>query len=227
MTGNYVFSTMCSVARLVTSICFDLKVYGVHHVPKKGGVLIIGNHQSFIDPAAIGSQIPRMTHYLGKSELFSTPVKNWVNRKMGGFPVRQGEGDIGAVREAIRRLQEGNALVLFPEGARTWDGELQPIKPGVGLIIRKAGVPVMPAIIEGSHDAWARGTKFWKKHPVRLRFGEPRMMDHMKATEIVQAVDHIFHDLMQKVRSDIAMEKQLDRRMILSRRHSGEGLIQG
>ena len=226
MTGNFVFSTMQGIARLVTTCCFDLKVYGVHNVPKNGGVLIVGNHQSFIDPAAIGAQIPRMTNYLGKSELFNSPLKNWVNRRMGGFPVRQGEGDIGAVREAIRRLQEGNALVLFPEGGRTWDGELQPIKPGVGLIVRKAGVPVLPAIIEGSHDAWKRGTKFWKQHPVRLRFGQPQMLGHLKTHEIVQTVDQMFHATLQELRADIALEDRAGRRTVLSRRHSGEGLIQ-
>ena len=124
MNDNPVFATMQGVARLVTTLAFDLKVYGKHYVPRKGGVLIVGNHQSYIDPPSIGAQIPRMTNYIGKSELFETKFTNWINRRMGAFPVRQGEGDIAAVREAIKRLQAGAALVLFPEGARTEDGEL-------------------------------------------------------------------------------------------------------
>ena len=203
MNGNPVFATAQAIARLVTTLCFDLKVSGKHHVPRKGGVLIVANHQSYIDPPAIGAQLPRYTNYIGKSELFEKPLANWVNRNMGAFPVRQGEGDIGAVREAIKRLQEGAALVLFPEGSRSFDGDLQPIAPGVGLIARKAGVPVVPCVIEGSYDAWPRGQKIWKAHPVRMKFGPPMKIDHLKAQVIVQMIDHTFHQMLGELRAEM------------------------
>jgi 1-acyl-sn-glycerol-3-phosphate acyltransferase len=207
MNDNPVFATMQGVARLVTTLAFDLKVYGKHYVPRKGGVLIVGNHQSYIDPPSIGAQIPRMTNYIGKSELFETKFTNWINRRMGAFPVRQGEGDIAAVREAIKRLQAGAALVLFPEGARTEDGELQPIAPGVGLIARKAGVPVVPCVIEGSYDAWPRGAKFFRCRPIRLQFGPPMKVDHMKAQAIVQTIDETLHRMLHDLRQRMKQEE--------------------
>ena len=206
MMGNPVFSTARAIARLVTTLWFDIKVHGVRNIPMKGGVLIVANHQSYIDPAAIGAHVRRMTNYVGKSELFEKPLANWVNRSMGAFPVRQGEGDIGAVREAIKRLKEGAALVLFPEGSRTFDGELQPIAPGVGLIAKKAGVPVVPCVIEGSFDAWPRGQKIFCEHPVRMRFGPPMNLDHLKAQAIVQVIDQTFHRMLTEMRAEMKQE---------------------
>lgn len=203
MLGNPVFATAQVLARLVTTLAFDLKVSGKHHVPRKGGVLIVANHQSYIDPAAIGAQLPRFTNYVGKSELFRNPLIGWINRNMGAFPVRQGEGDIGAVREAIKRLKEGAALVLFPEGSRSYDGQLQPIAPGVGLIARKAGVPVVPCVIDGSYRAWQRGTAFFRPYPVRIKFGPPMKVDHLKAQVIVQMIDHTFHQMLGELREDL------------------------
>lgn len=206
MMGNPVFSTARAIARLVTTLCFDIKVHGARNVPREGGVLIVANHQSYIDPAAIGAHVRRMTNYVGKSELFEKPLLNWVNRSMGAFPVRQGEGDIGAVREAIKRLKEGAALVLFPEGSRTFDGELQPIAPGVGLIAKKAGVPVVPCVIEGSFDAWPRDQKIFCAHPVRMKFGPPMNLEHLKAQAIVQVIDQTFHRMLTELREDMVTE---------------------
>ena len=206
MMGNPVFSTARAIARLVTTLCFDIKVRGARNVPREGGVLIVANHQSYIDPAAIGAHVRRMTNYVGKSELFEKPLLNWVNRSMGAFPVRQGEGDIGAVREAIKRLKEGAALVLFPEGSRTFDGELQPIAPGVGLIAKKAGVPVVPCVIEGSFDAWPRDQKIFCAHPVRMKFGPPMNLEHLKAQAIVQVIDQTFHRMLTELREDMVTE---------------------
>src|SRR5262249_9837762 len=129
------------ICRIVSTQMFDLKVYGTHHVPPGGGVLIISNHQSFLDPVVLASQLRRPLSFLAKSELFEVPGFGWLIRHLNAFPVRQGEGDVGAVRETIRRLQEGHALNMFPEGSRSLDGEIAPIQAGIGLIVRRAGVP--------------------------------------------------------------------------------------
>src|SRR5438876_4866321 len=105
-----------TICRTITSRMFDLKVYGLEHVPKTGGVLIISNHQSYLDPVLLGVQIPRPMSYLAKSELFAIPGFGWLIRQLNAFPVRQGEGDVAAVRETIRRLQEGHMLNIIPEG---------------------------------------------------------------------------------------------------------------
>ena len=202
MRDNPVFATSQAVFRLCGTLLFDLKVQGIRNIPLTGGVLIVANHQSYLDPPLIGSQIPRATSYLGKSELFDSPFRNWLYRRMGAFPVRQGEGDISAVREAINRLKEGKALVLFPEGSRSEDGELQPVQPGVGLIARRAGVPVVPCVIDGSFAALPRRAKALKTRPVRVRFGEPMKVDHLKSGEVVKAIEQAFRVMLMDLRRD-------------------------
>jgi len=185
---------------------FDLKVYGLEHVPRSGGVLIVSNHQSYLDPVVLGAKTPRALSFLAKSELFEVPGFSWLIRKLNAFPVRQGEGDVGAVRETIRRLQEGHALNVFPEGTRSEDGEIAPTLPGVGLIARRAGVPVVPAVIVGSFQAWPRGKTLFHPHPVRVQFGPAMNLQGLKSAQIVQTIDEtlrkMFADLRERVRRE-------------------------
>ncbi len=114
-----------------TTLCFDLKVYGSDRVPRSGGVLLLSNHQSFLDPVLIGVRLPRPLSYMARSELFTVnPAFTWIIRKLGAFPVRQTGSAAGAVKTAIGRLKDGHALNIFPEGSRTEDGEIGPIEGG-------------------------------------------------------------------------------------------------
>lgn len=178
---------------------FDLKVYGERHVPSRGGVLIVSNHQSYLDPVLLGSKLRRPLSFLAKSELFEIPYFGWLIRNLNAFPVRQGEGDVGAVRETIRRLREGHALILFPEGTRSPDGTLQPIQSGVGLIIRRAGVPVVPAVIDGSFAAWPRDRKLFRSHPVRVMYGPAMDLKDLKGKEIVERIDRTFGGMFEEL----------------------------
>jgi 1-acyl-sn-glycerol-3-phosphate acyltransferase len=202
MTGNPLYTGGQVLCRIFTTLWFDLHVRGVENVPREGGVLIVANHQSLLDPVLVGVRLPRPTSYLAKSELFENRFFGWLIRNLYAFPVRQGEGDVGAVREAIRRLQDGNALVLFPEGTRTENGELTPIEGGVGLIVRKAGVPVVPCVIEGSYAAWPKGRKLFHPGEIDVRFGTPMRFDGMKAGQIVQSIDKAFHDMLAELREE-------------------------
>jgi len=94
------------------------------------------------------------------------------------FPVRRGEGDVSAIKTALKLLKTGRPLVIFPEGTRTEDRQLQRGKPGIGLIVAKAGVPVVPAYIEGSFDAMPRGTKRIRRSPVKVYIGKPIYFKH-------------------------------------------------
>ena len=193
--------------RIYTTVMHDFKAYGTKHVPADGGVLIVSNHQSYLDPVLLGTAIKnRPLSYLSKSELFENRIFGGLISQMNAYPVRQGAGDIGAVKETIRRLQEGHALNIFPEGSRTEDGELQPMQSGVGLIVRRAGVPVVPAAIVGSYEAFPRHAKFPRRLPVRLQFGPPMQISDLKAAEIVKrigdAITTLFEDLRRRMREE-------------------------
>ena len=199
---------MRALLRILSSVWFDLKVYGKENVPETGGVLLVANHQSFLDPAVLGVQLRRKASFLAKSELFENPIFGWGIRRCNAFPVRQGEGDVGAVKETIRRLQEGHMLTVFPEGGRSPDGELQPILNGASLVVRKAQVPIVPVIIEGSFKAWSKDMKIWQRHPIRVMFGKPAVVHHLKAKEITAFIDQQFHELLAELRAKIAQEKR-------------------
>lgn len=186
------YSAGRAICRLATTLMFDLKVYGLGQIPREGGVLVVGNHQSFLDPALYAVQVKRPSSFLAKSQLFEGhPLFGKLIRNLNAFPVRQGEGDVGAVRETIKRLQEGHMLCMFPEGGRTESGKIEPLLGGVGLIIRRAGpgVKVVPAAVHGAYQAWSRYRKLPRRWPVRLKYGPPMTMHEMKAGEIVKKIE--------------------------------------
>ena len=194
----YTFGRM--MLRPWAALWFDLVVYGVHHVPRTGGVLVVSNHQSYLDPIVLGVKVPRAFSFLAKSELFENRHFGWLIRNLNAFPVRQGEGDVGAVKETIRRLQEGHALIVYPEGTRSLSGEIETIQPGVGLIARRAGVPVVPAVIDGSYDAWPKEHKVFRPHTIRAMYGPPIDLEGLKAGQIVQKIEQTLRSMHAELR---------------------------
>lgn len=191
-----------AVARVLTTIGWDLKTYDVHNIPPTGGVLLVSNHQSFLDPLVIAVRPTRPMSFMARSGLFSNRFFSWLIRNLNAFPIRQGESDVGAIRETVRRLQEGHMLNIFPEGSRTEDGELQKIQHGAALVIRKAGVPVVPVAIEGSFDAWQRGNLLPRPGLIRVKYGQPLYHLHeQKPAEIVQIIDREIRRLMTELRT--------------------------
>ena len=188
------------LCRIVTSVVFDLKVYGARNVPQTGGVLIVTNHESHLDPVLIGVQLRRPMSYLAKSELFVNPFFGWLIRSLYAFPVKQGAGDVGAMKETINRLKEGHVLNIFPEGSRSPDGNFLPVAAGAALVVRRAGVPVVPCVIEGSFEAMPRGKKLPVAKPIRVMYGKPIDMTSWKSEEIVATIERKWREMMAELR---------------------------
>jgi 1-acyl-sn-glycerol-3-phosphate acyltransferase len=196
------FKVAQAICRVFTSVYFDLKVSGIAHVPRTGGVLLVSNHQSFLDPILLGVRLPRSLSYMARSELFEVnPVFTWLIRSLGAFPVRQTGSAAGAIKEAVERLQEGWALNIYPEGSRTETGEIGPMEKGVALVIRKAKVPVVPVAIDGSYEAWRKGTTIFRPHPIRLLFGPPMDLAGKRPDEIVGTIDRTIRGLFEQLRA--------------------------
>ena len=189
------------IARLVAVLMFDLKAYGVQHVPRTGGALIVGNHQSYLDPILYGVDIRRPMSYLAKSELFENRYFGWLIHNLRAFPVRQGRGDKAAIEETIRRLREGHLLQLYPEGSRTEDGEIAPIQRGAALVLRRANVPIVPAVVEGSFAAWPKGRKLPRPRAVRVLYGRPMNVDGLKGDEIIKLIDVTLREMLDDLRA--------------------------
>jgi 1-acyl-sn-glycerol-3-phosphate acyltransferase len=198
---NWIWKICQLLVRVFASVVFDLKVYGVRNIPRSGGVLIVSNHQSLLDPPLLGARLPRPMSYMAKSELFRNEAFAWLIRRLGAFPVKQGAGDVGAIKETVNRLQEGRVLNIFPEGSRTESGEVLPMQPGVGLVVRRAGVPIVPAAICGSYEAWPKGSRSFRRHPIRIVYGPPIDVSGMKADAVVKLIDRSIRTLFDRLRS--------------------------
>jgi 1-acyl-sn-glycerol-3-phosphate acyltransferase len=196
MTTRSFFWRICQViARVGTTVLFDLRTHGIEHVPKTGGVLLVSNHASYLDPVLVAVRLKRPVSFLARASLFRNPVFAWLITSLHAFPIEQGKGDRGAINETIERLKQGHALNLYPEGTRTEDGKLQKIQAGVALVARKAGVPIVPAYIMGSFDAWPVHRKIPRPAKIRVLYGPPMHIDGMKAEEICRVIDETFHRL--------------------------------
>lgn len=159
---------------ILSWIWFRYRRYGYEDVPKTGGFILASNHASFLDPPLVGIGIrPRIIRFFTRDTLLNTPLKKWFLTKLLCVPVDRTKGDLAALRRGIKLLQEGIVLGVFPEGTRTKDGELQSAKGGIGFMISKAGVPVVPAYIQGSYEAFPRKAKFIRPKKIRVFYGKP------------------------------------------------------
>jgi len=151
-----------------------IHVEGVENMPRAGGFLLLPNHQSALDPFVVQSFCPRPIHSMTKSTQFGVPVVRWILPRIGAFPVRRFQVDPQAVRTALRLLEGGAGVCIYPEGERTWDGSIQPFRRGTLHLALRVGVPIIPVGLNGMFDLWPRWLGKPRPRPrVTLRFGEP------------------------------------------------------
>ncbi|MBI1189800.1 MAG: 1-acyl-sn-glycerol-3-phosphate acyltransferase [Tepidisphaera sp.] len=162
--------------RAILWLLFGLRAIGAERVPAKGPLLIAANHQSYLDPPSIGCPITqRHLSFIARAGLFSFGPFGWVIGMLNSVPLAEDKGDAAAIRETIRRLEAGHAVLIFPEGSRTENGEIDEFKRGVALLLKKAKCPVLPVAIRGAYEAWPRRRKLpvpWRAK-VRVAYGEP------------------------------------------------------
>ncbi len=154
---------------------FRGEVAGRENLPHDGAFLIAANHLSFLDPPFIGCQVPRQLCFFARKTLWKRGVASWWLDAVGTIPVdRDGGQDVSALKRVLRALKDNKGLILFPEGTRSPNGELQSPKAGVGFIVCRSQVPVIPARIFGSFEAYGKGVKFPRLGtPVSVVFGRP------------------------------------------------------
>ncbi len=165
----------CWLFRLAFKTLFKGRVYGLENIPKEGSFLIAANHVSFLDPIFITSHSPTPVYSFARKTLFKTRFLAWYYGQLDMIPIdREMGSDMGAFKRVIKVLRDGRGVVLFPEGRRSSDGQLQKPKRGVGLFACKMEVPVIPARIFGSFEAWNRDRK-WPKFGTRIDvvYGKP------------------------------------------------------
>jgi 1-acyl-sn-glycerol-3-phosphate acyltransferase len=165
-TGYYL---TVAIARLF----FGFRVLHRERRIMEGPVILAMNHQSYLDPPLVGISSGREVYFLARKTLLDVPVLGWLLPRMNVIPVDQEGTDRSALKALIRILKAGDPTVVFPEGARTLDGELQPALPGLGFVIAKTLVPVLPMRIFGAHEAMPRGGGRLRFRPITIVIGHP------------------------------------------------------
>ncbi len=136
---------------------FGLRIIGTEHLVTEGPVLVASNHQSYLDPPLIGNLYKDEMVFLARKTLFKGFFK-WLYSQWNAIPVDQDRPDMTSLKTIIRKLKEGNRVLVFPEGARTMDGSIGDAAPGIGLIAAKSGAVIQPVRISGARDALPRGS---------------------------------------------------------------------
>ena len=146
--------------RALARLYFGLRLEGVEHIPRLGPVVIVPNHQTYADPVLVTIPIRRRIYYMAWNRLFEIRGLNWMIRRLRAFPVEIESRDPRAAREAVRLLQAGAAVMIFPEGSRSLDGRIGHFKPGAFRLAVSVGAPVLPVTIAGGHASWPPGRLF-------------------------------------------------------------------
>lgn len=169
---NFYYWFGYNVSRILAKIFFRFRILHRERMIQSGPVIIASNHQSYFDPPLVGNASDRAIYILARRSLLNVPVLGWFLPKLNVIPVDQEGVDRSALKGIIKVLKRGECALVFPEGARTMDGNLQPAQPGVGLIIARTLAPVVPVRIFGAHEALPRGGGF-HFHPITIVVGEP------------------------------------------------------
>jgi 1-acyl-sn-glycerol-3-phosphate acyltransferase len=148
------------------------EVYGAENVPACGPAILASNHASFLDPPLVGSATTREINYMARETLFRFPVLGSILRNVNAVPVDREGGGAAGLRAILDRLFAGGAIILFPEGTRSPNGELQKAKSGIGLTVIKSDAPVIPVRVFGTFRALNRRHSFPRPQKIIVKFGK-------------------------------------------------------
>jgi len=187
------------LVRAASRLYFGLELRGVEHIPVRGPLVVVPNHQTFADPVLVTIPIRRPVYYMAWRQLFQVPVLGRAIRLLRAFPVDLDGRDPGAVREARRRLVDEDAVVMiFPEGGRSTDGTLGRFHMGAFRLAASLGVPALPVTIAGGHESWPPGRRLPRRGRITITYHPPLSID--AAADPRAAA----HDLAERARAVIA-----------------------
>jgi 1-acyl-sn-glycerol-3-phosphate acyltransferase len=159
-----------------------LQRQGLAHVPRRGPLIIVCNHVSYMDAILLGSAAPRPVHFMVLQWMYDLLFIRWFYWGMGTVPVQADGRDRNAIRRAIKVLGRGQVIGIFPEGTRSPDGRIGETRPGAAMLAAMSGAPVVPAFIDGARESMPVGARFPTPARVQVRFGPPLLYrrDEMK-----------------------------------------------
>ena len=179
-----VYGICHAIIRWLYGTAFRGDITGTKNLPMESGYILASNHVSHLDPPIVGAFLTRQVSFFARKSLWKPGFASWWLNRVGTIPVdRDGGADITAIKRVIQTLQSGKVIILFPEGTRSPNGQLQEPKGGVGMIACKTRMPVVPARIFGSYEAFGRGGALRLGSPIDVTYGRPLLPDEYDRPE--------------------------------------------
>lgn len=169
---NSFYWVFYTLFKSISKAFFSWKVINREKLIEEGPVLIVCNHQSFLDPPMLGITYEEGIYFFARKTLFQGIFK-WGLPLCQAIPIDQENPDAASLKNIIRLLKSGKRVLVFPEGSRTPDGLIHDGMSGIGLILSKTKVPVQPLRISGAYEAFPIHARFPKIHPVTVTVGDP------------------------------------------------------
>jgi 1-acyl-sn-glycerol-3-phosphate acyltransferase len=194
-------------------IWYGLRAHGVDKLPEGGGYILAVNHQSFFDPMLIGCPVPHYITFMARDTLWNSrffSFTSWLLQCV--IPIKRGTADRGALREAVRRIESGWVILMFPEATRTRTGQLNPIKAGPAFIAERCQAPIVPAIMKGAFEVWPKGRMIpsllpWPFNHLRVIYGEPIYMEDYalysgkeRSARVTRMLEFRMHELFEELK---------------------------
>lgn len=167
--------------RMAFALYLRWRVVDAENVPKTGSVILAANHASYLDPFLVGAGLDRDINYLARQSLFRFPIVKQILQSWNSVPVDRDGGGAKGLKIILDRLLGGAGIILFPEGTRSRDGNLQPAHAGIGLLVAKSQAPVVPVRVFGSYEAWGRNHKLPRPKKVTVRYGQVMRFEKLRA----------------------------------------------
>ncbi|WP_413679052.1 lysophospholipid acyltransferase family protein [Prochlorococcus sp. MIT 0916] len=181
---------------------FRGQTIGISNLPKTGGVVVVSNHGSHLDPPILGHALGRPVAFMAKSELFKIPILSLIISACGAYSVKRGAGDREAIRNASNRLSEGWATGVFLDGTRQENGRVNDPKAGAALLAARTGAPILPVAIVNSHRAFPKGSLLPRFVTIHLRVGEliqpPKTKKREDLTSITKEIQVSINSMLDK-----------------------------
>ena len=181
--GRWLYSTLWILCRTLGVAVFGFRSRFDEPLPRDGGLLVLSTHQSHLDPLLLGLATDRRMSSMARSSLYRFKPFGAVITALDAVPIDREASAVAGMKVVIRRLREGAAVIIFPEGTRTGDGRLGEIKAGFAVLAKKARVPIAPVAIVGAYECWPRTRLFPRPGRIRLEFGRVLRAEEVAALD--------------------------------------------